>query len=80
MMKYRGIYVVPGVLFCVHGRRHRGGCRGHAPPRFEIPVGMSPPEIAIFKETFMHICENFQIFQYFQNKVAKIRGEIGIWG
>ena len=80
MMKYRGIYVVPGVLFCVHGRRHRGGMPGTCPPGSKFRWGCPPPEIAIFKETFMHICENFQIFQYFQNKVAKIRGEIGIWG
>ena len=57
-----------------------GGMAGTCPSRFEIPGGMSPPEIATFKENFMHICQNFQIFQYFPNKVAEIRGEIGIWG
>ena len=57
-----------------------GGMAGTCPPRFEIPGGMSPPEIATFKENCMHICKNFQIFQYFQNKVAEIQGEIGIWG
>ena len=51
-----------------------------SPPRFEIPGGMSPPEIAIFKGNFMHIYQYFQIFHYFLNKVGEIRGEIGIWG
>ena len=63
-----------------HGRRHRGGWRdGSPPPRFEVP-GDVPPEITFFKENFMHICQNLQIFQYFQNKVVEIRGAIGIWG
>ena len=58
-----------------------GGARaGTGPPRFEIPGGCPPPEIAICKENFMFIYQNFQIFQYFLNKVAEIRGEIGIWG
>ena len=37
------------------------------------------PEIAIFKENFLKI-PKFSIFQYFQNKVTEIRGEIGICG
>ena len=56
-----------------------GGDGGDVSPRFEIP-GDVPPEIVIFKENFIHICQNFLIFQYFPNKVAEIRGEIEIWG
>ena len=55
-----------------------GGDGGHV-PRFEI-LGDVPPEIAIFKEKILKICQNFQIFENFQTKVAEIRGEIGIWG
>ena len=56
-----------------------GGMAGTCPPWFEI-LGGCTPEIVIFKENFMHICQNFLIFQYFQNKVAEIQVEIGIWG
>ena len=48
-------------------------------PWFEI-LGRYPPEIAIFTENFMHFCQNFQIFQYFPNKMTEIQGQIGIWG
>ena len=52
------------------------GGMGDASPWFKILVDVSP-EIAI-KENFLNICQKIQIFQYFQNKVAEIRGEIGI--
>ena len=39
-----------------------------------------PPGNSDFKEKFLNICPNFQNFQYFQNSVGEIWGEIGIWG
>ena len=51
-----------------------------SPPPGSKFRGMSHPEIAILKENFMNICQKFQIFQCFQNKVAEIRGQIRIWG
>ena len=42
--------------------------------------GVVPPEIAICKESFLFICQNFQIFQYFQNEVGAILGQIRIGG
>ena len=50
---------------------------GNVSPQFEI-LGMSPSEIAISKENFLYICQNFYTFQYFQNKGGKIREEIEI--
>ena len=38
------------------------------------------PEIATFKENFMKTFQNLQFFQYFQNKVTELRGEIRISG
>ena len=58
----------------------RGGDAGDMSPTGSKFRGGCPPEIAIFKENFMHICQSFQIFQCFQNKVAEIRREIRIWG
>ena len=54
-----------------------GGMAGTCPPGSKFR-GDIPPAITIFKEICMHICQNFLIFQYFRNKVAEIRGEIGI--
>ena len=64
-----------------HGRRQREGrgIRDGRPTLFEI-LGGCPPEVVIFKENCMNICQNFPIFQHLQNKVGKIRGDIGIWG
>ena len=56
-----------------------GGMGVHVPPGLKFQ-GDIPPEIAFFEENWLNICQNFQIFQYFQNKVAKIRGEIRIKG
>ena len=42
--------------------------------RFEIPEEY--PQKSRFFKFFLYICQNFQIFQYFKNKVAEIRGEI----
>ena len=53
---------------------------GTCPPPGSKFQGDIPPEIAIFKEHFMHVFQHFQIFHYFPNKVAETRGEIGIWG
>ena len=58
-----------------------GGYGGDvSPPPGSKFQGDIPPEIAIFKEHFMHVFQHFQIFHYFPNKVAETRGEIGIWG
>ena len=46
-----------------HGHRHWGNT-GDVSPWLEIPGGMFPPEITIFKENFMHICQNFQIYVF----------------
>ena len=52
-----------------HGRRHREG--GMCPP-VRNSGGIYSPEIATFKVNFLYICQNFKLFQYFQNKVAGI--------
>ena len=56
-----------------------GGDAGDFSPRFEIPGGMSPQKSGFLKKIF-GIFAIFWIFQYFQNKVGEIRGEIRIWG
>ena len=33
-----------------------GGKQGTCPPRFKIPGGCPPPDIAVFKENFRNIC------------------------
>ena len=55
-----------------------GGEWGRVPPGLKL-WGRCPPEIAFLNKYFLDICQNFQIFQYFQIKVAEIRREIGIW-
>ena len=56
-----------------------GGCGRRASPGSKF-WGMSPQKSRLLKEKFLNICQKFQIFQKFQNKVGEIRGEIGIWG
>ena len=56
-----------------------GGDGEMCPPPGSEFRGDVPPEIAIFKEKILNIC-HFLDFQYFQNKVFEIRGEIGIRG
>ena len=51
-----------------------GGDGGTCPPGSEF-WGMSPPEIAIFKENFLSIYQKVEIFWYFRNKVGEIWGE-----
>ena len=60
------------------GRRHRGD-GGRVPP-VRNSGEISPRNGDFQKENFLNISKKFQIFQYFQNKVAEMRGEIGIWG
>ena len=55
------------------------GHRGMCPPGLKFWVDISQ-EIMIFKEDFLNICKNFQISQYFQNRVVKIQGEIRFFG
>ena len=39
-----------------------------------------PPRNRDFLKKSLNTYQNLYVFQYFQNKVTKIRGEIGIWG
>ena len=57
-----------------------GGDGGDVSPPVQNSRRDVPPEFTIFKEKFLNICQNFKIFQYFQNKVGEIQVEIRIWG
>ena len=56
------------------------GTPRHAPVDSGVAAGENVrPKIAIFKEKFLKT-PKFSIFSYFQNKVAEIRGKIGVCG
>ena len=59
-----------------HGRRRRGD--GRRVPPVLTSVVVVPAEIAICKVFITY--QILKIFQYFQNEVTKILGEIRIWG
>ena len=53
-----------------HGRRHRGGCRGHVPP-VRNSGGEAPSEIAIFKENFYEYLSKFSDFSMFSKQSGR---------